>query len=135
MSTYKEMRGDIPVEIVVPYQAANTTGGASWYVPWNLTIISALLIPAAAITANGTNYLTLSFFNRGAAGAGTAQWATARSYASVNSVKATPETLTLSSTAADLALTAGDVIQIENAPTASGLIWPGGSVYLVTRRR
>jgi hypothetical protein len=135
MATYKEMRGDIPVEIFVPYQAANTTGGVSWYVPWNLTITSAVLIPSAAITANGTNYLTLSFFNRGAAGAGTAQWATARSYASVNSVKATPETLTLSSTAADLSLTAGDVVQIENAPTGSGLIWPGGSVYVVARRR
>ena len=135
MSTYKEMRGDIPVEIFLPYQAANTTGGVSWYVPWNLTITSASLIPSAAITANGTNYLTVSFFNRGAAGAGTTQWATARSYAAGNSVKATAETLTLSSTAADLNLTAGDVVQIEITPTASGLIWPGGTVYLVTRRR
>lgn len=135
MGTYKEMRGDVPVFLNLPYQAANTTGGMAWYVPWNLTITAATLIPSAAITANGTNYLTLSFFNRGAAGAGTAQWATARAYSSVNSVKATGETLTLSSTAADLSLTAGDVIQVENAPTGTGLIWPGGTVYLVTRRR
>lgn len=135
MATYKEMRGDIPVEIFLPYQAANTTGGVAWYVPWNLTITSAVLVPSAAITANGSNYLTVSFFNRGAAGAGTAQWATARAYSSVNSVKATPETLTLSATAADLSLTAGDVVQVEIAPTGTGLIWPGGTVYVVARRR
>lgn len=135
MATMKEIRGDVPISIFIPYQAANTTGGVSWYVPWNLTITSAILIPAAAITANGSNYLTVSFFNRGAAGAGTTQFATARSYASGNSVKATPETLTLSATAADLNLTGGDVIQAEITPTGTGLIWPGGTLYLVTRRR
>lgn len=131
MGTVKELRGDIPLAIDVGYLAANLTGGASVVVPWNATIKSAKLVPSAAITANGTNYFVMSFYNRGSAGAGTVQWATARTWAAGNSVKATPETLTLSSTASELRVAANDVLNVELAPTGTGLIWPGGVVQLV----
>lgn len=130
MGMYKEIRGDIPWTIDVGYMAANVTGGATSLIPFNATIKSAKVIPAAAITANGTNYFTMSFFNRGSAGAGTTQWGTARAWSATNSVKATPETITLSATAADLNVTANDVISIECAPAGTGLIWPGGVVQL-----
>mgnify|MGYP001565497762 CR=1 FL=1 len=135
MGTFAQLRGDIPIVIDVGYMAANVTGGCSVAVPFNAVVKSAKLLPSAAITANGTNYFTMSFFNRGAAGAGTVQWATARAWSSVNSAKATPEVLTLSSTASDLNFTAGDVLNIECAPTGTGLIWPGGAVQLVVWAR
>lgn len=135
MATEKDLRGDRYWQIIVPYTVATSVGGTSFIAPFNATIKSAKWTPSAAITANGTNFFTLSFFNRGAAGAGTVQWATARSYAAVNGVKATPETLTLSSTAADLNVTAGDVLNVELGNGASGLINPGGVVTIVVWNR
>jgi hypothetical protein len=132
---FKDIQGDIPFHVHVGYMAANVTGGASLLVPFRAKIVAAKLVPAAAITANGTNYFTMSFFNRGAAGAGTVQWATARSWASGNSSKAVPEALTLSSTSTDLDLAEGDVLNLECAPTGTGLIWPGGAVALTLRAR
>lgn len=135
MTTYKEIRGDVPWLIPVGYMAANVTGGGSLLVPFNALIVSAKLLPNQAITANGTNFFTMSFFNRGGAGAGTVQWATARSWASGNSSKGVPESLTLSSTASDLQIAANDVLNVECAPSGSGLIWPGGAVQLMLRAR
>ena len=132
---YKELRGDVPLIIQVGYMAANVTGGFNAIVPFNARVTAAKWIPGAAITANGTNYFTLSVFNRGAAGAGTVEIVTARSYAATNGVKATPETLTLSATEANLFLTAGDVVSVECAPTGTGLICPGGAVQLTLRGR
>lgn len=135
MATEKDLRGNRYWQITVPYQAANTTGGASFVAPYNATIKSASWTPAAAITANGTNYFTLSFFNRGDDGSGTVQWATARALSATNGAKGTAESLTLSSTASNLQVTAGDVINIENAPSGTGLVCPGGVVTLVVQGR
>lgn len=135
MATEKDLRGNRTWTVPVGYMAANVTGGGSFVAPYNAVIKSAVWVPSAAITANGTNYFTMSFFNRGSAGAGTTQWATARSYASTNSSKAVPESLTLSSTSADLNVTAGDVINVECAPAGSGLINPGGVVQLTVQGR
>jgi hypothetical protein len=135
MPTQKEIRGDVAWLIHVGYMAANVTGGASLLVPYNALITSAKVIPSAAITANGTNYFTMSFFNRGAAGAGTVQWATTRAWSATNSSKGVPEALTLSSTTTDLQITANDVLNVECAPSGSGLIWPGGVVQLMLRAR
>jgi hypothetical protein len=135
MPTYKEIRGDVPWLIPVGYMAANVTGGSSLLVPFTAKIISAKVIPSAAITANGTNFFTMSFFNRGGAGAGSVQWATARAWSAGNSSKGVPEALTLSSTASDLLIAANDVLNVECAPSGTGLIWPGGVVQLMLRAR
>lgn len=97
--------------------------------PYNLTISGVKWIPDAAVTANGTNFTVLSVRNRGAADAGTALPAT-RSYAATNSVARIQEAMTLSSTAADLNATAGDVITIQRIHTASGVAVPAGTVEI-----
>lgn len=135
MPQLKELRGDLPVAIAVPSVPAAVAGGGSFVVPFAALITAAVWIPGAAITANGTNYFTLSFRNRGAAGAGTVQFATARAYSATNGVLSTPETLTLSSTASDLQVTAGDILAAEVTHTASGLICPGGVVMVTVRAR
>lgn len=132
MTQYKELRGDLTVVIPVPSAAAAAAGGGSVIVPHKAVITAAKWIPGAAITAHGTNFFTLSFRNR-VAGAGTAQWATARAYSATNGVVSTPETLTLSATAANLAVAAGDVLAVEITHAASGLACPGGAVVVTLR--
>ena len=93
--------------------------------PFNMAITAVKWIPAAAVTANGSNFQTLSVRNRGAAGAGTALPAS-RSYAATNSVAQVPEAMTLSGTATDLLVTAGDVITVQRLVTGTGVIVPSG---------
>lgn len=94
-------------------------------VPVGITLVSARWVPAAAVTANGTNFSVLSIRNRGQAGAGTAL-PFIRSYAATNSVAFTGEAMTVSGTAADLAAVANDVITVQRIFTASGLVLPAG---------
>lgn len=132
----KELRGNILVPISVPYVPAAGAGGGSWVAPTNFLIVSATIVWGAAITGAATNNFLISFFNRGAAGAGTVQWGTAITYASgVNATKANPNVVTLSSTAADLLVAAGDVISAEITSNGTGLICPGGTVQLTGRWR
>lgn len=97
--------------------------------PSNATITAAKWVPAAAVTANGTNFSILSVRNRGAAGAGTALPAT-RSYAATNSVALVAESMTLDATAANLNVTAGDVLTVQRLHTASGVVIPAGVVEI-----
>lgn len=101
--------------------------------PYNLTITGVDWTPSAAVTANGTNFTTVSLRNR-TTGAGTALPAS-RSYAATNSVAATPEALTLSSTASDLSVAAGDVLSVQMLVTGTGIQLPQGMVRLICRQR
>src|SRR6266545_989745 len=125
-----ELAGNIYPHIWVPYvpAASGAAGGGLFTVPYNMRLTAATLNWGAAITGTATNFFTVSFFN---AGAGTVQWATAIAYSNtVNAAKATPITLTLSSTASDLLLAAGDVLSVEITTTGTGLVCPGGTVTL-----
>lgn len=131
----KEMGGDIYVPIAIPFMAAasSNAGGCGWKAPFKLQIQSASLTWSAAITGANTNNFTVSFFNR-TTGAGTVAWATAITYASgTNAVKATPITLTLSSTATDLVVAAGDYLVAELSTTGTGLLCPGGLANVIVR--
>jgi hypothetical protein len=87
-------------------------------------IVKILYIPSANVTANGTNFRTLTIRNKGASGlSGTTAVAT-RSWAATNSVLSTPETFVLSGTTA---VQAGDVLDLQQGATGAGLIIPAGS--------
>ncbi|WP_018658464.1 hypothetical protein [Actinomadura flavalba] len=133
MTQMREIRGDHAVTIAVPAAAAGSAVGGAWIAPFRARIAAARWVPGGAITAHATNYATLSFRNRGAAGAGSVQWATARSYASGNGALSTPETLTLSGTAANLEVAEGDVLAVEVTHSGTGLALPGGAVLLTLR--
>jgi hypothetical protein len=133
---FLEMGGDLLFQI----PAYAMTGAAvaredvGIRVPWNMTVTAADWTPQAAVTANGTNFATLSLRNRGAAGAGTAL-PVSRSYAATNSVAFVPEAMTLSGTATDLTLSAGDVLTVQMLFSGTGLVIPSGTVRLVARIR
>jgi len=130
----KELSGDLVFTASVPPTAAGTALELPVVsLPFGITITEIKWIPGAAITANGTNYFTLTFRNRGS-GAGTVSPGN-RSYAATNSVSTTPENLTLSGTATDLQAAAGDVLTAHFTHTGTGLAIPAGLVQIKVRLR
>lgn len=97
--------------------------------PFNATIKGGRFIPLAAVTANGTNFTTLSVRNRGAAAAGTALPLT-RSWAATNSAAFVADALTVSGTASDLAVNAGDVLTVQRLHSGTGVVVPAGTVEI-----
>jgi hypothetical protein len=134
---FRELRGDVTVNVPAYAMAAAGTDRedvAIARVPWNLTLVAAYWTPQAAVTANGTNYSTLSLRNRKGDASGTALAAT-RSYAATNSVAFVTEAMTLSSTATDLQFATGDTITVQMIHTASGVVIPAGTITLHVRGR
>lgn len=135
MPELKDLRGDLLFSAAIAATAAGTAVEVPVVkLPFDALITEVLWIPGAAMTANGTNFCTLTFRNRQAA-AGTVVPAGPRSWASGNSVATTPETLTLSATAADLQAASGDLLTAHFTHTASGLAIPAGLVQVKVRRR
>lgn len=131
----KELAGDWVYSAYVGATAAGTAVEVPVLrAPFAMLITEIVWVPGAAMTANGTNYCTLTPRNR-QSGSGTVVPATARSWASTNSVATTPETLTLSTTASDLQVAAGDVLTAHFTHTASGLAIPAGIVQFKLRAR
>lgn len=135
MPLLKELRGDHIFVVPVAGQAtAGTPDEFTGFVaPFPLKITGVKWLPKAAVTANATNYFTLNLRNRNS-GAGTALPA-ARSYAATNSVALTPEDMTLSSTAADLNVAAGDHLTVEKLVSGTGLAMPAGTVQVYAQAR
>jgi hypothetical protein len=104
---------------------------------YKIKVVGAYWIPGAAMTANDTNFVTLTIRNRLAVdGSGTTTLAT-RVYnvAGGNGVAGKAEALTLTTTAADLLAEVGDVLTAQWTHTASGLAIPAGLVELVYQLR
>lgn len=117
------------VQLPVPMAAAGTDDEYPGFVAGtNLVIKAVRWIPRTAVTHDGTNFGTLSVRNR-TTGAGTALPAS-RSYAATDSVAFVAETCTLSATAADLLVAAGDVLTVQRLHTASGVVIPAGTVEI-----
>ena len=92
-------------------------------------VTSVSYTPEAAITGNTTESRTLTLVNKGAAGAGTTTVATLAFTTGVNGVAFDERAFTLSATAADRVVAAGDVLAAVSTHVGStGLADPGGQV-------
>lgn len=131
---FKEMSGDILFQIPAYAMAAAGTDreDVGMRVPYNMVITAVDWIPQANVTANGTNYTVLSLRNRKADASGAALPAS-RSYVATNSTAFVPEAMTLSGTAADLQLTAGDVLTVQMIHAGTGVQLPGGTLRVSAR--
>jgi len=128
-----QMSGDLQLSAYIP--GATITTDDEWAlfrVPWNAKITAVKWVPHAAVTADVTDYTDITVLNK-ASGAGTAVVAT-RSYAAVDSVAFTPESMTLG-TAANLLVSANQLLTLTNVNTASGLALPDGHVRVTVRIR
>ena len=102
--------------------------------PFDCTVTAVQYVPEAAITGADTNSRTVSLVNKGAAGSGTT---TVASLALTNGVNATAndeKAITLSGTAANLVLAAGDTLLWRSIHVGTGIADPGGLVRITLSR-
>jgi hypothetical protein len=98
-------------------------------------VVSAVYyVAAAGITGANTNTRKVVLVNKGAAGSGTTAIATLQFNSAVNATADVSKTITLSATAADLAVTAGDILQWQSTHVGTGLADPGGLAVVVVGR-
>jgi hypothetical protein len=130
MSANTEITDGFVVTLELPAVAALDT---STVVGTNLhrdaRLLKAEIVPRAAVTANGTNFATITVQNKGTLGSGTTAMAS-RTWSATNSVAGTKELMTLNGTAANLEVKAGDVVQVVHTSAASGLALPAIAVLL-----
>lgn len=131
----KHLSGVDTATVYVPSQATAGTDDnwPVWTAPFNATITGVKFTPSAAITADGTNNSVYTLQNKGS-GAGSTSVAT-RSWAATNSVASTPENMTLSGTAANLNVAAGDSLEIVKTHGGTGLVIPDGLLTISYKAR
>lgn len=122
MSVFTQVlaRADLPVTIAAG--VPETTLGEA---PFNATVTEVSIIPEAALTAADATARTLTVYNRGQAGAGTTVIATlVTNLAGASWVAGDKKLFTLTATAADLAVTAGDVFECVETVASTGTVRP-----------
>jgi len=102
--------------------------------PFAGTVTRFAYVPAAAITGANTNSRTETLTNRGQAGAGTTVAATLAFTAGVNGVANDAKEATLSATAANLVVAAGDTLTFDSTAVGTGLADPGGTAIVELTR-
>lgn len=111
-----------------PVAAAAANADASGrYVeaPFDGTVTAASIITAAAITGANTDSRTVQLFNRGQSGSGTTLVASKAFVSGTNAAADDETALTLSGTAADLVVAAGDILEFVSLHVGStGLAGP-----------
>lgn len=99
-------------------------------VPFDATVIGVSYTPEAAMTGDNTNKRVFTLVNKGQSGSGTTVIATLDMITGVNGVAFDEKPMTLSVTAADLLLVAGDILAFVSTHVASGIADPGGLVQV-----
>lgn len=121
---FKEIAGNLTQQAFLESigNAASTGNLPAFRAPLDCQVTAVALVPSAAITADPTNFATYTL-TRHTAGASAATVAT-RAWSATNSVALTAESMTLSGTAANLLLTAGDTLSIVKTVGGTGLLIP-----------
>ncbi len=94
------------------------------------TVSSVTYSTVTAITGANTNTRSVTLVNKGQAGAGTTAIATLQFNSGVNTTASDEKAITLSATAADLVVAAGDVLQWQSTHIGTGIADPGGLVAI-----
>lgn len=94
--------------------------------PFAGTVTEATYAPDSAITGAATNNRTISIVNKGQDGTGTTVVATLQFVNATNIAASDEGSLTLSGTAANLVVAAGDVLAFVSTHVGTGIADPGG---------
>lgn len=94
------------------------------------TITSVTYTPVTTIAGANTNTRSVSLVNKKADGSGTTVIATLQFNSGVNATAAVQKAITLSATASDLNVSAGDVLQWQSTHIGTGIADPGGLVAI-----
>lgn len=104
--------------------------------PFACTVTAVEYVPEAAITGAATNHRTFSLVNKGAAGSSSTTVASlAFDSGSVTATANNEKAITLSATAANLDLAAGDTLLWRSIHIGTGITDPGGLVRVTVARR
>jgi hypothetical protein len=99
--------------------------------PETVTLIQ--YIPNGSLSGANTNSRTINVYNRNATdGTGTTLIATLALVSGVNLVDNVAKTIPLSGTAANLLLTASQVVEVESLHVGTGIADPGGRFVMTT---
>lgn len=128
--------------LVFPFERTVAAAGAGadnernvCVVPFAGTVSAVSYVPDTVLTGANTDSRTLSLVNKGAAGSGTTVVATKAFTSGVNAPADRSTALTLSATAADLVVAAGDVLAFQSTHVGStGLADPGGLIHVEITR-
>ena len=102
--------------------------------PFAGTVTGVTYTPDAAITGANTNTRRVALLNKGDDGSGTTIVAELQFNSGVDAVAGDEEAITLSATAANLDVAAGDVLAWESEAVGTGLADPGGLVQVTISR-
>lgn len=127
----KEMRGVLyaKADIASTGNAASTGPLTVWTAPLDCTVTAVTLLPSTAITAHATDFAVYTLTRYTAAG-GSATTVATRTWAATNSVAFATELMTLSATAANLVLDAGQSVVMVKSVGGSGLVIPAMTVAI-----
>jgi len=116
------------IELIVPGQATAATDSSvvSGRAPFAGVVINVTYTPAAAITGANTNTRAVRLRNRGQSGSGTTVIAELQFDSGVNAAIYDEKTIPLSSTAANLIVAEGDILEWFSDAVGTGQTDPGG---------
>lgn len=120
----------------VPVQPQATAGNdlntQVYVAPRAATVSAVSYVPVTTITGANTNTRKVVLVNLGQTGSGNTVVATLQFDSGVNATAGQAKTITLSGTAANLVLAAGDVLQWQSTHVGTGIADPGGLVAIST---
>lgn len=125
----------IEADVPAVSTAGNDDDTVLFQAPFNCTVTTVEYVPEGAITGADTNSRTLSLVNKGAAGSGSTSVASLALTSGVNATAYNEKAITLSGTAANLDLTAGDTLLWRSVHVGTGITDPGGLVRVTVARR
>lgn len=124
-------RLQIPVE---PVATAGNDLSTAVKAPVAGDVTSVTYLPVAARAGAATNSRTLNLINKKQDGTGTTSVASLALVAGVDLAAFDEKAITITSTAADYAVAAGDVLQWQSLHVGTGIVDPGGTLVIEISR-
>lgn len=114
--------------------AGNDATTVLFQAPFACTVTLVNYVPASAITGANTNTRLVELVNKGQSGSSTVQIAALQFNSGVNAAADDEKAVTLSGTAANLVLAAGDTVIWNSTHVGTGITDPGGLVSVALSR-
>lgn len=123
------------VQATIPALSAAVAGDQTVAeAPFTGTVTAVTFTPEANMTGDNTNTRTMTLKNKGQSGSGNTTVATLAFTTGVNGTAFDEKAFTLSGTAANLNVTEGDILIVDETVGASGLANPGGRIEVTFSR-
>lgn len=126
----KVIEADVPAVST----AGNSDDTVIGQAPFACTVTDVEYVPESAITGAATNNRTVSLVNKGQDGSGSTVVATLTFGSGTNAAANDDTTVTLSATAANKVLAAGDTLQWRSVANGTGIADPGGLARITLSR-